>query len=496
MVLAKNLIHWFLVVPCLRTYALQPSGSTKAARIVGSFASDEVRKYQSALEQAGFVVSNEAVAAYRWNPAVGMLQLAEGSGPRWIPLVQDQEQVLVQNGWSFLDLDDSEPVSMVGPSRLEEAYVPQWTKDVAAEKDTWSSLGFSLNPPVDWDSNPLPELSRQVLLEGDTDPPGLQTTADGVVLKGVDVQPAILCNAFTGFPLFCTKDLRPSSGGWLNFRSPVATDHVIHLPPTATDSRIEVICAQTKCHLGHYFGEEGGYCINASALKTRVARPYSYRSLDEASSSPSIDLLRTVTNQQTSTLEVVLGAGCFWHVEAALRRLPGVRDTQVGFAGGALARPIYEQVCQLETGHAEVVRVIFDPMVLAPKTLLDCYLMLHNPTKVRAHGKHAANTGQYRSCIFLPTSQLESTALDTLAECSQKLGKEVCTEVRVMTPAVDQWFWPAEERHQRHDEKKAGAAAQTHTLKLSEWIDYFGRVTGSSDSETVEEGVAVSRLSI
>jgi peptide-methionine (S)-S-oxide reductase len=287
--------------------------------------------------------------------------------------------------------------------------------------------------------------------------------------------------------------------------------------PGSNDRRVEVLCAKSKFHLGHYFGPGEGYCINASVLNyfrggvhhhddhsdhingdkdallfSGMSPPISYRSLEQQQdSSPSVRILNEVLRVAVSEIEiapaptsitrryskasyvceVVLGAGCFWHVEAALRRLPGVIDTTVGYAGGG-QEPFspaltYEQVCQGATGHAEVVRVKFHPSILAPRVLLDCFLAMHDPTKVRAHGKHAHGTGQYRSCILLdgaaasPRDEKEEeeetlvgTAHQALTDCRAQLGKELSTELCVLNTPMDDWFFAAEERHQRHDEQK------------------------------------------
>jgi methionine-S-sulfoxide reductase len=115
----------------------------------------------------------------------------------------------------------------------------------------------------------------------------------------------------------------------------------------------------------------------------------------------------------------------------ALRRLPGVIETWAGYAGGHAAAPTYQQVCTGETEHAEVVKVGFDPVVLNPRILLDCFLSLHDPTKVRAQGKHAV-TGQYRSCIFVDPS-FESVVQLALHDCQAQLDKELSTQVKAMS---------------------------------------------------------------
>ena len=141
-----------------------------------------------------------------------------------------------------------------------------------------SPLGFSLrklsSTEIEREASFLDALANSVLLEGATDPPQRKITSNGYDLKGstsqLDLKLGVFCCAIGGLPLFTSLDLSPTtaSPGWLSFSRPVADDHVILVKPNANsiDQRIEVLCAKTRCHLGHYFGIGEGYCINASAL--------------------------------------------------------------------------------------------------------------------------------------------------------------------------------------------------------------------------------------
>jgi peptide methionine sulfoxide reductase MsrA len=93
--------------------------------------------------------------------------------------------------------------------------------------------------------------------------------------------------------------------------------------------------------------------------------------------------------------------------DAEVRRLPRVITTETGYAGGITTSPTYGDVCEIETQDAEVIKEKFDPVVLKPRILVDCFLALNDRTKVRAMGKHAAGTGQYRSCIFVVNNEME-----------------------------------------------------------------------------------------
>lgn len=147
------------------------------------------------------------------------------------------------------------------------------------------------------------------------------------------------------------------------------------------------------------------------------------------------------------------GAGCFWGVEAGFRRVPGVIDVAVGYAGGHTPNPSYEDVCTDETGHAEVVQVTFDPAKVSYEQLLDVFWQIHDPTQVNRQGPDFGT--QYRTAIFFHSPEQEAAAKKSKAalEASGKLRLRVATEI---TPAGP--FYRAEEYHQRYLEKRGAAS--------------------------------------
>jgi peptide-methionine (S)-S-oxide reductase len=146
------------------------------------------------------------------------------------------------------------------------------------------------------------------------------------------------------------------------------------------------------------------------------------------------------------------GAGCFWGVEAAFRELPGVVDAAVGYMGGNLPGPTYPQVCTGRTGHAEVVRVLFDDGVIDYHDLLRHFWTIHDPTTLNRQGPDVGT--QYRSVIFHHDESQEAAARGSMAlvDRSGVYGDPVVTEV---VPAST--FWRAEEYHQRYYEKRGMA---------------------------------------
>jgi len=149
-----------------------------------------------------------------------------------------------------------------------------------------------------------------------------------------------------------------------------------------------------------------------------------------------------------STAKATFGAGCFWGVEALFRRIEGVRETAVGYLGGTLPNPTYEDVCSGRTGHAEVVQVEFDPDVVSYEELLDVFWKNHDPTTRNRQGPDVGS--QYRSAVFYHSAEQERAALaakEKLA-ASGRYRREIVTEI---TPAST--FCRAEEYHQRYLEK-------------------------------------------
>ena len=504
---------------CVRSFSEGNGGRDRPkACLVGTSHHDEnFSWFRYLLEQKGFEfeIAEEDVSLcyrYKFQKASGMLQLVATPEPveadlsrdipRWIPLVKDEENVLVANGWSFLDPDENEPLSSfdIDAANIEGTYRPKWG---ISNSDSFqiSSLGFHRTPVsygqvLDQASSIIrDDITRAALLEGATDPPYRKLTHNGFGFSGsagqADIPRGIFVGAIGGLPLFSSFDLSPSTGssGWLSFVRPLAEDHVclIYPAPDAADKRIEVICAKTKCHLGHFFGRSEGYCINASALnfiseretkaissKEPIAHPFSWR-LTDSRDLVAVKQLRNVLDSLIPTEKIVLGAGCFWHVEAALRRLPGVVSTKVGYAGGKTANPNYEELCYQDTGHAEVVLVEFDASIIEPRVLIDCFLAIHDPTKVRAHGKHALYSGQYRSCIFLPNLKLAEVVQRALMDCQAQLNRELSTELQIKSDDLNEWFWEAEERHQLHEQRRPNNSNSITTLAVTDWLEHFGR---------------------
>ncbi|MDQ2868955.1 MAG: peptide-methionine (S)-S-oxide reductase MsrA [Verrucomicrobiota bacterium] len=143
------------------------------------------------------------------------------------------------------------------------------------------------------------------------------------------------------------------------------------------------------------------------------------------------------------------GAGCFWGVEAAFQKLPGVKGTAVGYAGGTTLNPTYEDVCSDETGHAEVVQLEFDPAQISYRQLLDVFWANHDPTTLNRQGPDAGR--QYRSVIFYHSPEQKAEAENSKAQL-ERTGKFKRPIVTFIEAAPK--FYRAEEYHQGYLEKR------------------------------------------
>ena len=161
-----------------------------------------------------------------------------------------------------------------------------------------------------------------------------------------------------------------------------------------------------------------------------------------------VSTMSTLPNMDnpSSTQLATFAAGCFWSVELVYQRLPGVLSTQVGYTGGHIDHPTYHQVCSGSTGHAESVRVEYDPEQVSYSHLLRVFFDKHDPTTLNRQGNDIG--AQYRSAIFYHSPEQREEAQAAVALEEKQLGKTVVTQIVEAGP-----WWPAEEYHQQYLEK-------------------------------------------
>ncbi|MBW3590191.1 MAG: peptide-methionine (S)-S-oxide reductase MsrA [Actinobacteria bacterium] len=169
--------------------------------------------------------------------------------------------------------------------------------------------------------------------------------------------------------------------------------------------------------------------------------------------------------------QATLGAGCFWGVEYVFRRVPGVTDAKVGYSGGGVPNPTYEQVCYSNTGHAEVTQVTFDPNRVTYEQLLDVFWAMHDPTQVNRQGPDVGD--QYRSVIYTHSEEQRAAAEASKERAQDRFSKPIATRIEPLEA-----FYPGEDYHQAYYEKN-GHTPYCHVVPVKE-LERLGLV-GAAD---------------
>jgi peptide-methionine (S)-S-oxide reductase len=157
--------------------------------------------------------------------------------------------------------------------------------------------------------------------------------------------------------------------------------------------------------------------------------------------------MATENGTTTRTEKATFGAGCFWQDEAAFREIYGVIDPAVGYEGGHVGSPTYEQVCSGDTGHVEVCQVTFDPAKVSYEDLVEKYFEIHDPTQLNRQGLDFG--WQYRSVIFVDSDEQAEIARKVIEGAQDRFRDPIVTEIEPAAP-----FWRAEEYHQCYLEKR------------------------------------------
>ena len=263
--------------------------------------------------------------------------------------------------------------------------------------------------------------------------------------------PGIYVDVVSGEPLFSSTDKFDSGTGWPSFSGlldPKAVRKNIDM--SSGMRRVEVRSRLGDNHLGHVFRdgpppEHIRYCINSAALRFVPA--------DKLESEGYGQYRRLFSNAKTQTRTALFAAGCFWHVEESFSSLPGVLRTEAGYSGGTAQDPTYQQVCAGKTGHAETVRVEYDPSRISYEELLTAFWRIHDPTTLDRQGPDVGS--QYRSAIFYADEAQKRAALASKAELeeSRRYPGRVVTQI---VPAGE--FTRAEEHHQQYYAKQGGGS--------------------------------------
>ena len=233
-------------------------------------------------------------------------------------------------------------------------------------------------------------------------------------------------------PLYRSSDKFDSHCGWPSFDDEIAG--AVKRVPDADGRRTEIVCANCGAHLGHVFLNEGftskqtRHCVNSISMK--------------------------FIPQQKNTLKTAyFASGCFWGTEYFFMKAKGVKETAVGFMGGNVDNPTYEQVCEKNTGHLETTEVVYDAQKTSYEELVKLFFETHDFTQTNGQGPDIGP--QYLSCIFYSSPE-EKAVAEKYIEILESKGYRVAT---MLKPASR--FWKAENYHQQYYEHK-GAKPYCH----------------------------------
>jgi peptide methionine sulfoxide reductase msrA/msrB len=305
-------------------------------------------------------------------------------------------------------------------------------------------------PPASEIKNKLNAEQYEVTQQSGTEPPFHNAFWD-------NHKPGLYVDVVTGEPLFSSTDKFDSGTGWPSFTRPVEQNRVAQ-KSDATHGMVrnEVRSQAGDSHLGHVFDDGPAptnlrYCINSASLRfvpadKLEAEGYgAYRALF-----PQPEAKQTDVKPARET--AILAGGCFWGMEDLLRKIPGVLEIQVGYTGGKTANPTYSDVHEGTTGHAEAVRLVFDPSKLSYADLLEKHFFrMHDPTTKNRQGNDVGS--QYRSAIFVTSPAQRKIA----EEAKARAAKSGRWKNPIVTEIVDAGTWtPAESYHQDYLQNNPG----------------------------------------
>ncbi|HEY2827549.1 MAG TPA: bifunctional methionine sulfoxide reductase B/A protein [Pirellulales bacterium] len=288
---------------------------------------------------------------------------------------------------------------------------------------------------AEWRKRLTPE-QFEVLRSSGTERPFCGTLLDN------KMQGVYTC-AGCGLPLFSSDGKFHSGTGWPSFFQPIAEGNVAEKTDVSYGmSRTEINCARCNGHLGHVFDDGPRptglrFCLNSASLNFTPSEELA------TLADPVIEQSNGKTKASGKQATAVFAGGCFWCTEAVFEQLDGVSDVESGYAGGAKETANYERVCDGDTGHAEAIRITYDPSRISFDKLLDVFFDGHDPTQLNHQGNDYGT--QYRSAIFYADEEQKKIAQAKIEQLTdaKKFSDPIVT---TLEPLVE--FFSAEAYHQ------------------------------------------------
>ncbi len=285
--------------------------------------------------------------------------------------------------------------------------------------------------------NDLTPKEAHVILNKGTEAPYIGEFTDNKA-KGTYV--CRQCNA----PLYLSKDKFNSGCGWPSFDDEI--DGAVLRIPDADGMRTEIVCANCKGHLGHVFLNEGftdkqtRHCVNSISMEFV----------------PEEQQLKPTIKMENNLKKAYFASGCFWGTEYYFSKLKGVIETSVGYMGGHIKNPTYEDVCTKKSGHLETVEIVYDPTKISYDDLVKFFFETHDFSQENGQGPDIGP--QYKSVIFYQ-SPTEKEVDEKYIKILKDKGYKVATTLQPTSK-----FWKAENYHQQYYDHK-GSTPYCHSYK-------------------------------